>query len=191
MGGLKHSGLRDWLKPRFPLEMAAASLATLVLVVLVGDMGRGSRDSSTPKLVLQAAPRVVVAQPAADERTTEFIEKFALAHVSAPLPESMISDVDRAAPPRPPERAALAQPQREKPRPQIVRTIATKPPQKPVETAEAEAPVVPQPAVARVQQTGFRIPVVSDVADRLPTGRDIMDGVGAMGRRIGSIFGKS
>ena len=37
-------------------------------------------------------------------------------------------------------------------------------------------------------KAGFHLPAVSDLAAKLPSGRDISDGVSSMGKRIGSIF---
>jgi hypothetical protein len=193
MSAFRQSRVGQWLTPRFPLEMAAASVLTLAAVVVIGDR---SAPPKTPvpeasKLVLQAPPRAIPLPTQSDQRTADFIEKFALAHVGPPLPENMLADGEQAKPPRPPERAALpAQAQREKPRPVVVRTVTAKPPQRPADAAPGEA----EPkdvAAANPPPKGFRIPLVSDVTDKLPSGRDMLDGVGSVGRRIGSIFGKT
>jgi hypothetical protein len=40
----------------------------------------------------------------------------------------------------------------------------------------------------KYKATGFRLPAVSDLTSKLPSGRDISDGVASMGKKIGSIF---
>lgn len=196
MSARERSRLIRWATPRFPLEMLAASALTLVFVLTVGDLGRQSRESAAPvKLALQAAPRLAPAPSEADLRAAEFIENFALAHVSAPLPEEALNDPDqnRARAPLPP-RAVLAA-QKEKPRAPASRIVAARPPARPGEIAVAVA----EPATARTvavaeESDGFRIPVVSDVAatiaSKIPSGRDVLNGVGSVGRRIGSLLGR-
>ena len=177
---------RRWLTPRFPLEMAAASLATFALVLLVGELGRGDADPPLVQLKTAAkAPRIDLPPSPSDEaRTDAFIERFALAHVSPPLPESALAD---PGPAKPPFAQRLSQPalSHEKPRGE---TATVKPPARPQMIALAEPPPV-APAPSSPKKVGFSIPVVSALVAKLPTGRDIMNGVGAAGRRVASIFG--
>ncbi len=186
---------RAWLTPRFPVEMAVASVLTLGLVLVVGEFGRQPQPEIAPaKVALQAPPRIIPLPTQSDDRTREFIERFALAHVSPPLPEAAITAPAEARAPRPPERAAAAllQPPRDRPKAPSIRTATARPEQKPTIVAREDlTPPAPIGAAPRAKSAAFRIPVVSDVADKLPSGRDILNGVGAVSRGIGSVFGRT
>jgi len=177
---------RSWLRPRYPLEMALASAATLATVLVVGSLGQHA--SAPPKATLAAAP--FKPDDSGDARTAEFMENFALAHVRAPLPESAIADPpssNSAPSSAPPPRAAVAVMQLQRARPKPV-VAPAKPAAKPVEPVQTVAATASNSVPPRAEQKSFRIPFVSDTVDKLPSGRDIVDGVGAVGQKIGSLF---
>ena len=177
---------RHWLTPRFPLEMAVASAGTLALVLVFGGMGREPAEGPMVALKTAAKPPDPPA-PAIDSgaRTDEFIERFALAHVNPPLPESALADPDpaKASPPR----AAQAAPARDRAKPAPA-VAAAKPTPRPQDVALVEPPAAPKPPEP-AKKEGFHIPVVSDLFAKLPTGGDIVNGVGAAGRKVASLFG--
>ena len=194
MTGFDASGARRWWTPRFPLEMLGASLLTLIAVVALGDIGRRAHDAAAPVKLTAQAPRLSLpANPVADRQAAEFIERFALAHVRAPLPEEAVAEAS-APSARAPVNAA-----RERARPTPARSVvAARPPTRPVELVAFETPTAAEPAPAVValrpeKPAGFRIPLVSDavanIGARIPTGRDMLDGVGSVGKRIGGLFG--
>jgi hypothetical protein len=181
-----------WWTPRFPLEMLGASLLTLFAVVALGDLGRRAHEEAAPAKLVAQAPRLTLPPtPAADARTAEFIERFALAHVRAPLPEEALAE-----PEAPPSRAPVAI-AREHARPAPAKSVvAVRPPTRPVELVAFEPPPEPAPLAAAPsprKPRGFQIPLVSDAVEsigaRIPSGRDMLDGVGSVGKRIGAIFG--
>ena len=183
-------GARRWWTPRFPLEMLGASLLTLIAVVALGDVGRRAHDEAAPAKLTAQAPRLnLPANPVADRQTAEFIERFALAHVRAPLPEAALAETET-----PPARAPVAA-VRERARPAPAKSVvAALPPARPVELAAFEPPAAPVAAAPRPEKPrGFHIPLVSDAVDtigaRIPSRRDLIDGVGTVGKRIGAIFG--
>jgi hypothetical protein len=181
-----------WWTPRFPLEMLGASLLTLITVVALGDLGRRAHEEAAPAKLVAQAPRLTLPPtPTVDARTAEFIERFALAHVRAPLPEEALAE-----PETPPVRAPAAA-VRERAHPAPAKSIvAVLPPARPVKLAAFEPPAAPEPApvVPKPEKPrGFHIPLVSDAVDtigeRIPSRRDLLDGVGSVGKRIGAIFG--
>ena len=75
----------------------------------------------------------------------------------------------------------------------LITDATLRPPQPiPVRSLEASgaAPAVPRLEARAADKTngGFRLPIVSDLAAKLPTGREVSDGVSAFGKRIGAIF---
>ena len=190
MTGFETRGARRWWTPRFPLEMLGASLLTLIAVVALGDVGRRAHDEAAPAKLVAQAPRLnLPANPVADRQTAEFIERFALAHVRAPLPEAALAETET-----PPARAPVAA-VRERARPAPAKSVvAALPPARPVELAAFEPPAAPVAAAPQPEKPrGFHIPLVSDAVDtigaRIPSRRDLIDGVGTVGKRIGAIFG--
>ncbi len=172
--------------------MAAASGLTLAVIAIVGGVASRLGAPAAPKTPVHAQQQPAPSDE--DARAAEFIQNFALAHVSPPLPESALADPDQTSiPVLPPQREAVAVEQmaRTKPplRPPFAKAPLVKPPARPMDVVQA----VPSGSVPPAQKPagGFRIPFVSDVAAKIPSGRDIMDGVGSVGRKIGSIFGRS
>ncbi len=183
---------RRWATPRFPLEMAVASLATLVVAIIVGDAGRQTHSSPPVKVDLQANPRTLPVARADEARLSAFVENFALAHVAPPLPEA---SVDAAAMGSEPQSRAVQVLAKSKPRPAPRPAKVLPPSSRPALAALPDRATAAAAATsAEAAKPGFRIPLVSDAASgvsaRLPSGRNIVDGVGAVGRRIGSIFAR-
>ncbi len=172
--------------------MAVASFLTLALTFVIGHL---ARDPSALTAVDSKGVMNIPSRPQMtgdDElRTSEFMERFALAHVNPLLPESALVETVQA------QHAAGQLLHRRPVTPSIkdrVRPIATpistigKPPSRLSQLPDANLAV---PIAISVEKEGFRLPLVSDlvsgIGKRLPSGRDFLDVLEVAGRKIGLI----
>jgi hypothetical protein len=186
--------LARWMTPRFPLEMAAASVTTLAVVLTLGGLGRATSEPKLVKLSVKPAP---IDRPMTDEdeARASFIERFALAHVAPRLPETVVVD---------PARASASAAQRgptlvlthERMRVADAGSVVASPPRRPADLtlpqAASATPARPTDGARKSADEAFRIPLISDavagLGAKLPSGRDMLDGVGAVARRVGGLF---
>lgn len=201
---------RPWYMPRFPLEMAIASLATLLATTLYFDLPHRLRVAVPPvtpvpeKLVVQAQP-LPVQRSSADADATRFMEAVALSHVAPLLPQSRIDEsvadpgpsaVRAIEPSPPPAVQVLARaPARDRPKPAAPPPVHTAQPMARPATSQTSGLTPLQvpgaeprpPGVIPVNgrpadRRGLHVPVVSDVANM--AGSAITSGVDSIGRGI-------
>lgn len=180
-----------WMTPRFPIEMAVASLGTFAIMLALGGLGRTTNDAKLVKLTVRPAP---VDRPYLDHddaASAGFIERFALAHVAPPLPESaIVSPQPRAEASAAPHAPGLVLTHDRIRAAEATSSVAS-PPRRATELAQSDS--VPAPAAPpEPKAPEFRIPLVSDavanLGARLPSGRDMLDGVGTLARRVGGLL---
>lgn len=180
----KAKALRAQPLPRFSFELAAAAFLTLAAILLGGKYAA----APAPVKVSAQAPPLRAAENSDDHAVAEFMERFALSRVAPPLPDLREEPVRMAALAGPAPKPVAA-PVKEKTRP-----LAFKPTPSPAPRAVERRPA-PAMETRRAEPAADaprerRIPVFSDLADRLPSGRNIADGFTSMGRRVGSIFSR-
>ncbi len=189
-------------KSRWMFELAAAAFLTLCTAVLVGGYTHKPR-SSAPKLSLQASPLPLASTSKHDEAMAEFVEKFALSRLASPKPEIAVPPKPQAgelpmdaslvsAKLRAPRDAPVA---RERPRLTMQRpTAAPQTPTRAIERRATQLADARQVELPSPPRSGSRIPVISDIAERIPSGREIANGVtsgvSSLGRRVTSLFGR-
>ena len=192
--------------PRLRLELVAAALLTLGAIVLVTKFTQPAAHAT--KVSMQATPIAAAAIVNEDRDVAEFMEQFALSRLAPSLEDSVVitaaleslpfaataplAVVATSALPRSttPKEAA---PSRERVRP-VALKASTQAPLRP-RIAERRS-VQPMAAPARFAEAKpprsarFRIPVFSSLVEKLPSGRDIANGVSSLGRKVGSIFNR-
>ncbi len=188
MRGARIKTLPSRPAPRFFLEIAAAGFLTLCAVGFAGRSTRAAAPAPV-KISMQAAPQTI--SPAAeDQSVADFMERFALSRLAPTLPEKLIVAPDVA----PPASAAAAARRETPPAREKARSVAFRQQPAPLPPARAveKPPVqpVPEPPVeiARAAPPAKGIPVISFIAEKLPTGRDIVDGAASLGKRVTSLF---
>jgi hypothetical protein len=130
MARIGTSDILRGLVPRFPLEMAVASLATFLGTALWFDLPHRLEDATPPvpeKVTLQAEPLPIrMFQPSEDHETSAFMEAVALSHVAPLRPQN---EVDRVALDPPPAVQVMARgPAREKAKLAASGTVPQPPP---------------------------------------------------------------
>ena len=188
-------------RPRFFFELAAAGFLTLMAIVLLGKYASAPLVE-TAKYVSKAAPLSIAPQIRDEQNVAEFMERFALSRVAAPLPERAVQEPTKINAPVLPSSAPMTKPfvlRDTQLTGEKSKSVAVKSPPVPIPRAvervmerqpvpQAEAP---KTSVETKPNPGKRIPIISDIAEKIPSGRDIIDGVGSLGRRVGSIFSRS
>ena len=198
---------RHWLTPRFPLEMLLASAVTLGLV-LAFLIPANEAVREPPKAAAPASLQVAMLGPDPRDRMSRFMEQTALAHVGTLRSEAEIEAADAMPTPAAVEIAnrdassrakALAKTDSAPQRPEFAlpKSLALKPPL-PIPAARPQDVAINLPEAPRLDMrpkeirekssSGFHIPLVGDLTSKLPSGRDVVDGVGSVGKRIGAIF---
>ena len=171
-------------RPRFFFEIAAAGFLTLCAIIFAAKATRPAAPSV--KVSHQAAPLTPVVAARDDQAVADFMERFALSRLAAPLPEKfVVADGGSGV------GAAVAQ-SRPAPSPakEKARSVAFKPqaaPQPPRREIERQAE--PVYVAQRIESPPSRkIPVISFIAEKLPNGRDIGNAMASVGKRVGSLF---
>jgi hypothetical protein len=197
--------------PSVRIEVVAAGLLTLGALALIARQVYAAPPVQ-PNVSMQVTPAPAVAPIAnTDAAVADFMEKFALSRVTPrtfeegplkaePTIEAPVKLAALAVAAPKPAPTAEAQPVKPRPRP-----AAAKPAPLPPRATAERKPAIAEPEAQAVQLAvkpePRRIPVISTIADALPSGQDItrgvktsvgvlQNGVNSVGRKIGSIFGR-
>jgi hypothetical protein len=192
MRGSAAIATRRQVTPRFYFEIAAAAFLTLCAVVFAGHALK-SAPLPAGKSSLQAAPAPVQQVANEDASVAEFMENFALSRLAPRLPDNLDAR-SASAEPVAKSRAGeggirIEQPAaKEKPRSVAFRQQpAPQPPRRAAERPQMAQAETPAPEVS-AKQASKRIPVISFIAEKLPSGRDIGEAMASVGKRVTSIF---
>lgn len=193
--------------PGARIELAAAAVLTAFAIGLV--VRHAHAVATAPaKVAIQAEPLAVPAPVAGsdDDAVVDFMEKFALSRVAVTVQEPEASRTEPFAAPVVAAAAGLAAtaapkapPQRERVRP--VSKAVPMPVARPATERRPGAEIEPRRLQTAAQVRSSRIPILSSIAEVMPSSREIsrgvnksmtalQSGVTSIGRKVGSIFSR-